>query len=128
MTGTLSRITYVEDEPDIREVAQIALETLGGFTLDICSNGAEALEKAPAFRPDLILLDVMMPDMDGIETFKRLKSLPQLRDTPVIFMTAKAQVHEVASYETLGATGIITKPFDPISLSDEIQSIWENRR
>jgi len=128
MTGTLSRITYVEDEPDIREVAQIALETLGGFTLDICSSGAEALEKASAFRPDLILLDVMMPDMDGIETYKRLKSLPQLRDTPIIFMTAKAQAHEVASYNALGALGIITKPFDPISLGDEIQSIWENRR
>ena len=127
MAENLNRITYVEDEPDIREVAQIALQTLGGFTLDICTNGREAIEKSPGFDPDLILLDVMMPEMDGIETFRKLRETPELRNTPIIFMTAKAQPQEVEQYLALGAVGIIAKPFDPIALPDEIQAIWDSR-
>lgn len=124
MARELKRITYVEDEPDIREVARLALQTLGGFTLDICENGREAIEKSAGFVPDLILLDVMMPGMDGIETFWRLRDIPGLHDTPIIFMTAKAQPHEVSEYLSLGAAGVVTKPFDPITLPDEIQDIW----
>lgn len=127
MVKELKRITYVEDEPDIREVAQIALQSLGGFTLDICENGREAIEKSPGFKPDLILLDVMMPEMDGIETFRKLRDNPELRNTPIIFMTAKAQPQEVEQYLSLGAAGIIAKPFDPLALPDEIKAIWDNR-
>lgn len=124
MANELKRITYVEDEPDIRTVVQIALETIGGFTLDVCASGHEALEKAPLFEPDMVLLDVMMPEMDGTETFKRLRSMPGLSDTPVVFMTAKAQSHEIDAYKALGAAGVITKPFDPITLVDKIRAIW----
>ena len=124
MAESLNRITYVEDEPDIRKVAQITLETLGGFTVEICSSGAEAVEKTPGFKPDLILLDVMMPGMDGVETFQKLRSNPELSDTPIVFMTANTQPHEITEYMALGAVGIITKPFDPMSLPDEIRAIW----
>jgi len=127
MTGELRRITYVEDEPDIREVTRITLETLGGFTLDICVNGAEAVAKTPAFEPDLILLDVMMPEMDGVETYERLRRNPALADTPIIFMTAKAQPEEIERYTALGCAGVITKPFDPMILSDEIRGIWDRQ-
>jgi len=127
MANDLNRITYVEDEPDIREVAQIALETLGGFTLDICVNGMEAVEKAPSFEPDLILLDVMMPGMDGIETFQKLRSNPKLAKTPIIFMTAKAHTEELERYSALGCAGVISKPFDPMTLSDKIRGIWDHQ-
>ena len=124
MAKELTRITYVEDEPDIRTVAQIALETVGGFHLDVCASGAEALERTPNFRPDMILLDVMMPEMDGTVAFRRLRSMPDLADTPIVFMTAKAQPEEIAGYQALGAAGVITKPFDPMTLANEVRAIW----
>ena len=127
MARELTRITYVEDEPDIREVTQIALEKIGGFTLDICVNGLEAVAKTPAFEPDLILLDVMMPGMDGVETYQQLRRIPGLIDTPIIFMTAKAQPQELEQYTALGCAGVITKPFDPMTLSDEIQGLWDRQ-
>ena len=124
MAGDLQRITYVEDEPDIRTVAQIALETVGGFTLDVCASSHEALEKAPGFKPDLVLLDVMMPEMDGTETFRQLRLMPALAETPIVFMTAKAQAHEIDAYKAMGAAGVITKPFDPMTLVDDVRAIW----
>ena len=127
MQRVLERITYVEDEPDIREIAQIALQTLGGFNLDVCCCGQEAIEKSPGFDPDLILLDVMMPEMDGVETFQKIRANPKLRGTPIIFMTAKAQPHEVQQYLDLGAAGIIAKPFDPIGLADQVRAIWDKQ-
>lgn len=125
MTEPLTRILYVEDEPDILTVARLALETLGGFTVEICSSGNEALSRAPIFQPQLILLDVMMPGMDGPSTLKMLRGLPQFASTPVIFMTAKVQPSEVAHYLWLGAVDVIPKPFDPMILSNQIQVIWE---
>ncbi|MDA7948186.1 MAG: response regulator [Hyphomicrobiaceae bacterium] len=127
MAKALKRITYVEDEPDIREVARIGLETLGSFDVDVCVDGTEAVRKAPGFRPDLILLDVMMPGMDGIETFKALRELPELQNTPIIFMTAKAQPSEVERYTALGCAGVIVKPFDPVTLPEQVQSIWNGQ-
>lgn len=125
MTDKLTRILYVEDEPDIQTVARLALETLGGFTVEICSSGNEALEKIAAFQPQLILLDVMMPGMDGPTTLKRLRELPQFSSTPVIFMTAKVQPSEVAGYKEIGAVDVVPKPFDPMTLSNQVQTIWE---
>lgn len=122
--SSLKRILYAEDEPDIRTVTQMALETLGGFTLEVCSSGFEAVEKGPSFAPDLILLDVMMPGMDGISTMKALQEIPELTSTPVIFMTAKIQAYEMTEYKKLGAAGVIPKPFDPMTLSDQIRDIW----
>lgn len=120
----LQRITYVEDEPHIREIVQLALEELGGFTLHVCESGPEALDTAPIFHPDLVLLDVMMPGMNGIQTFRSLKELPQLANTPIIFVTAKAQKHEIQQYKSLGAVDVIAKPFNPITLPADLQVIW----
>nr|WP_321462121.1 response regulator [uncultured Cohaesibacter sp.] len=124
MTMPLQRITYVEDDHDIRAIAELALGALGGYELDLCENGQQAIERIPRFRPDMVLLDVMMPVMDGVETLKTLKSMPEVAAIPVIFMTAKAQRHEVQSYKAMGALDVITKPFDPIELPARIAEIW----
>ena len=120
----MTRILYVEDEPDIQMVARLALETLGGFTVEVCSSGNEAIERAPAFQPQFILLDVMMPGMDGPSTLKALRGLPQTAAIPVVFMTAKVQPGEVAHYLELGAVDVIAKPFDPMTLGNKVQDIW----
>ena len=115
----------VEDDYDIQTVAQLALETVGGYDVQICSSGQEALDNVMQFGPDLILLDVMMPEMDGPTTLKRLKDNKTLNNIPVIFMTAKVQAHEVEMYKKLGALDVISKPFDPMTLSKQIEEIWE---
>ncbi len=125
MADKLTRIMYVEDEPDIQTVARIALEAVGGFTVKICNSGKDALSQAPEFMPQLILLDVMMPVMDGSATLRQLRELPQFAGTPVIFMTAKVQPAEIAQYLAIGAVGVIPKPFDPMALSSQVQAIWE---
>lgn len=122
---TLKRITYVEDEPDIRAIAQIALEEIGGFTLNVCESGHEAVATVPIFHPDMVLLDMMMPGMDGIQTFHSLRAIPELDGVPIVFMTAKAQKHEIEDYKALGAADVIPKPFEPVALSDHVRSIWE---
>ncbi len=124
MTKPLNCILYVEDEPDIRMVAQMALEAVGGFKVIACASGQEALNAAPGAGADLLLLDVMMPGMDGPSTLKGLRELPATANTPVIFMTAKVQAAEVAAYKGLGALEVIPKPFDPMELSAQIQRIW----
>lgn len=124
MARALTRILYVEDDPDIQAIAVMVLETINGFILETCTSGSEALEKAVAFKPDLILLDVMMPGMDGPETLKGLRNFPELATTPVVFMTAKVQPHEVDGYGALGAAGVIAKPFDPMTLAQQLRDIW----
>ncbi|MDD2914787.1 MAG: response regulator [Gallionella sp.] len=125
MADKLTRILYVEDEPDIQTVARLALEALGGFTVEICSSGGEALQRAPDFQPQLILLDVMMPGMDGPTMLGKLREFPRFASTPVVFMTAKVQSSEVAGYLEIGAVDVIPKPFDPMTLSSQVQNIWE---
>lgn len=120
----LERILYAEDEPDIQAVAKLALEMVGGFTVQICNNGADALEKVTGFAPDLILLDVMMPGMDGPSTLQRLRADPATSNIPVIFLTANVQASEVARYQALGALDVIAKPFDPMSLAAQVRQIW----
>jgi len=124
MPPPLCRILYVEDAPDIRIVAQMALQAVGGFTVISCASGQEALSAAPDARADLLLLDVMMPGMDGPGTLKALRELPATAHTPVIFMTAKVQAAEVALYKALGALEVIPKPFDPMELSAQIRRVW----
>ena len=121
----INKILYVEDDPDIQIVAQMALETVGGFTLCICSSGQEALDKGEAFAPDLILLDVMMPEMDGPTTLGHLRGIETLADTPAVFMTAKVMPSDVDRYKELGAVDVIAKPFDPMNLATQIQDIWK---
>lgn len=119
--ATLQKILYVEDELDIQVVARIALENVGGFKVKICSSGQEALDKVAAFAPDLLLLDVMMPGMDGPTTLKALRELPEATDIPALFMTAKVQPDEIAALKALGALEVIAKPFDPMTLAEQIE-------
>ena len=121
----LTRILYAEDEPDIQIVVQIPLQA-AGFTLEICNSGQEALQKAATFKADLILLDVMMPGMDGPATLKELRRNPETLHTPVIFMTAKTQKKEIDEYKKLGSLEVITKPFDPMTLTITLKRIWED--
>lgn len=123
----LEKILHVEDEPDIQEVARMTMEAIGGFKVHSCSSGAQAIAEAPGFEPDLILLDVMMPNMDGPTTLTELRKIPDFADIPVIFMTAKIQSNEVDQYLAMGAAGVIAKPFDPMSFCDEIRQIWDGR-
>lgn len=127
MTPQLSRILYVEDDPDIQAITMMVLETIHGFVMEACSSGAEALQKAVAFQPDLVLLDVMMPGMDGPETLQHLRNFPEMLKVPVVFMTAKVQPQEVQGYLDLGAIGVIAKPFDPMALAQQLEAIWERR-
>ena len=120
----LRRILYVEDEADIQAVAQIALESVGGFDIKICSSGQEAREVAEAFCPDLLLFDVMMPGMDGPTTLQEVRKIPALQNTPAMFMTAKVQPQEVEQFKALGAIDVIAKPFDPMSLAQQIKDSW----
>ncbi|WP_455209660.1 response regulator [Kaarinaea lacus] len=124
MTEQIVRVLYVEDEDDIRAVAQIALDG-EGFELLPCASGQEALDKVAEFSPDVILLDVMMPGMDGPSTLSQLRNMPQTANTPAIFMTAKVQPSEVAQLKSLGALDVIAKPFDPMELADQLHSILE---
>jgi CheY-like chemotaxis protein len=121
----LSRILMVEDEPDIQAVARVALEAVGGFQVEMCSSGNEALEKVLGVAPDLILMDVMMPGLDGPSTLQALRADPATAKFPVIFMTAKVQPNEVSRFLDLGALGVIAKPFDPMTLASTIRSLWE---
>ncbi|WP_310565938.1 response regulator [Hydrogenophaga sp.] len=125
MTPPLQRILCVEDEPDIQAVARMALELVGGFEVRICSSGDAALRELQVWRPDMVLLDVMMPGMDGPSTLKALRALPGLAQLPVGFMTAKVQPGEVAQYKAMGALDVIAKPFDPMTLPDQLRSLWE---
>lgn len=124
MPAPLNRILFVEDDPDIRFVAKMALEAVGGFTVIACASGQEALTAAVQAKADLLLLDVMMPGMDGPSTLRFLREIPTTVNTPAIFMTAKAQAAEVATYKALGALDVIAKPFDPMDLSAQILRIW----
>ena len=126
--SNLQKILHIDDEADIRQVARLALETVGGFTVESCASGSEALERVGEFNPDLILLDVMMPGLDGPATFRALRELPDLRDVPVIFVTAKAMPSELERFRDMGAAGVIAKPFDPMTLPDQLREIWDEKR
>jgi two-component system alkaline phosphatase synthesis response regulator PhoP len=121
------RILLIEDEDDIREIARVSLEILAGWSTLSAHTGQEGIELARRERPDAILLDVMMPDMDGPQTLARLREDPSTREIPVIFMTAKVQASERRNLGDLGVRGLIAKPFDPLQLAAEISAIlgWE---
>lgn len=124
----LKKILYVEDDPDIQTVAVMALEAIGGFTVQVCSSGRDAIETVTEFEPDLVILDVMMPGMDGPATLEALRKLPAAADANVIFMTAKVQSHEVEHYRKLGAVDVIAKPFDPMTLANQVQAVWDRQQ
>ncbi|AXS39851.1 response regulator [Breoghania sp. L-A4] len=120
----LRKIVYADDEPDIREVVSIILSAIGNYDVVSYASGAEALEKAAHESPDLILLDVMMPGLTGPETLAELRLRPETMNIPAIFITAKAQAHEIAWLMDTGAVGVVTKPFDPATLTQRIEEIW----
>lgn len=117
------RILIIDDEDDIREVASLALECAGDFEVTTASDGLSGLKMAHSLQPDLILLDVMMPELDGPSTYRRLKEDDATRSIPVIFLTAKVQKAERGTLWDLGALGIIAKPFDPVRLGEEIAAL-----
>jgi CheY-like chemotaxis protein len=121
------RILLAEDEPAIRAIAVMSLSKVGGHTVTTAENGRQALDIAAAQPFDLILLDVMMPELDGFETCARLKSNPVTDHIPIIFLTAKAQTREQQHGLSLGAHGYIVKPFDPMTLSDQIKDILQSQ-
>ena len=117
------RILLIEDEDDIREVAALSLEATAGWEVLSASSGKEGIATAAREHPDAILLDVMMPDLDGPATLQKLHSVPETLNIPVIFMTAKVQTAEKKKLAELGARGLIAKPFDPMLLAEEISRI-----
>lgn len=125
MAGDLRRILYVEDDTDVQQIARVSLEMVGGFEVHICSSGNEALAYLAGELPDLILLDVMMPDLDGPATLAAIRSDDRLAQIPVAFVTAKVQPGEVQQYLSLGALDVIAKPFDPMELPGRVREIWQ---
>lgn len=115
------RILLVDDEPFIRELVEISLALDPEIAVKSCASGREALLEADHWRPDLVLLDVMMPDMDGPQTLSYLRESEVTAQTPVVFMTARAQSRDIAYFLTLGVVGVIPKPFDPVGLANEVK-------
>ena len=125
MAKGLNKILFVEDDPMVAELAVMALEEFGGLELNHCISGADAVAQFHDFAPDMLLLDVMMPEMDGPETLRRIRALPNGAAVPAVFMTAKSQAHEQEAYLQLGAIGVIPKPFDPLTVSDKLVEYWQ---
>lgn len=122
----LERVLYIEDEPDIRAVATIALQQIGGLTLKCCANGPEGLDALRGFAPQLVLLDVMMPGMDGPTVLANIRQHTEYNHIPVVFITAKVQTAEVEDLMKLGAFAVISKPFSPMDIADQLRSIWKD--
>jgi CheY-like chemotaxis protein len=121
-------ILVVDDEEDIRAVAALSLETIAGWTVHTATSGAEGIQRAIEMKPDAILLDVMMPEMDGPTTFQRLQQNPQTRDIPVLLLTAKVQGADQRRFANLGVAAVLSKPFDPLTLGTQIASAlgWQS--
>jgi DNA-binding response OmpR family regulator len=116
-------ILLIEDDPDIQRMVQLSLKYQGGHLVTVASSGAEGLQKAVLDPPELILLDVMMPEMDGYETCQRLKAHAATAAIPVIFLSARAQQAEIQKGRDLGALGYLVKPFDPMALSSQLEAL-----
>ena len=114
------RVLLIDDEDDIREIAQLSLEMVAHWDVLTASSGHEGIERAAAEQPDAILLDVMMPDLDGPATLRRLRATPSTREIPVVFVTAKVKACGPETFESLGVRGVIAKPFDPLQLSNQV--------
>lgn len=121
----ITNVLLVDDDQDLLRIAQLSLRNVGNWTVHLARCGSEGLTLASQVKPDLILLDVMMPEMDGPETLARLRQNPNTAKIPVIFLTAKVQQHEVHKYVGMGAVGVIFKPFDPMTLPQEVQRLLE---
>ena len=120
----LRRICCVEDDDDIRRIVRLSLEKIGKMTVDLVADPALAIDSMIAFRPDLVILDWMMPGMDGPALLRKMREVPETRALPVVFVTAKASQRELAELRALGAAGTISKPFAPKDLPEQLRAIW----
>ncbi len=123
----LKKILYVEDDLHVRTTAKLVMEVIGKFEVRDCGSGREALVAARGFEADLILLDVMMPEIDGLALLEKLRALPHLAATPALFVTGLTTTCDIARYTDAGAIGVIAKPLAPLRLADQLNSHWERR-
>jgi CheY-like chemotaxis protein len=121
----LQRVCYVEDDEDIRKIVRMSLERIGKLTVEVVGDPLVAIEAIKAFKPELVMLDWMMPGMDGPTLYRKMREEPEVRDLPVVFITAKASERELNELRALGAAGTISKPFSPKDLPGQLREIWE---
>ena len=121
------RVLYVDDEEDIRSIVEMSLELSGEFVVRTCDGGEAALEEAAQWRPDLILLDFMMPGLDGPQTLLKLREQPETAAIPAAFVTARSQPADIAELMAIGAIGVIAKPFDPMTFGDDVTALMESQ-
>ena len=126
-TKPLERVCYVEDDEDIQRIVRMSLERVGKMTVEIVGDPMVAVDAIVGFKPDLVMLDWMMPGMDGPTLFRKLKEDPRTKDLPVVFITAKATPAEMEELRALGALGAISKPFAPKDLPDQLRALWNTR-
>jgi two-component system OmpR family response regulator len=120
----LNRICYVEDDEDIQRIVRMTLERVGKMTVEVVGDPTLAIEAMAAFKPDMVMLDWMMPKMDGPTLFRQMKLRPETSSLPVVFITAKAAQSDLNELLALGAVGAISKPFSPKDLPDQLRAIW----
>ena len=120
----LNRICYVEDDEDIQRIVRMSLERVGKMTVAVVSDPTQALQTFAEFKPDLVMLDWMMPAMDGPTLFRQMKLRPETSSLPVVFITAKASQRDLDELMKIGAAGTISKPFSPKDLPDQLRAIW----
>ena len=122
----LNRVCYVEDDVDIQRIVRMSLERIGKMTIEVVGDSTRAVEAMIAFKPDLVLLDWMMPVMDGPAVFRKMREHAETKQLPVVFITAKASQRELDELRAMGAAGTISKPFAPKELPDQLRSIWNS--
>jgi len=123
----LRHVACVDDDVDILEITKFALADVGGLAVTTFEGPRAALQGVAAAKPDMILMDVMMPEMDGPTAFKMLRKQDDASRIPVVFMTARVQPHELRDYLALGAVGVISKPYDPLTLAQNLADIWRSK-
>jgi len=125
-TRPLEKVLYVEDDEDIQRIVRMSLERVGKMSIEVVGNSTLAIEAMKAYKPDLVMLDWMMPEMDGPAVFRKMKEDPEVADLPVVFITAKASSRELDTLIAMGAKGTISKPFSPKDLPDQLRTFWSN--
>ena len=123
-TRPLTKVCYVEDDEDIQRIVRMSLERVGKMTVEVVGDPMVAIERMIAFKPELVLLDWMMPGMDGPTLLRKMRTVPETIPLPVVFITAKASQRELDELRTLGAVGTISKPFSPKDLPEQLRAIW----
>lgn len=122
----LKRIMYIDDDPDLLDIVSLGLK-MGDFTVKLCNSGREALDQIEVFQPDLLMVDMMMPDMNGTKTLEAIHELPEFQEVPAIFLTAKVNKKQLMTYKELGAIGVINKPMNPLKLAGVVLQIWNKQ-